>query len=71
MRGVVRGCDYFFIVCYVLTTGSKAIQNTSVRRCSDLRVTADQIIFHTFPEKPRCLYTRLATVDYRRPLSEF
>ena len=71
MRGVVRRCDYFLIVCYVLTTGSKAIQNTSFRWCSDLRVTANQIIFHTFREKPRGLHTRLATVDYRRPLSEF
>ena len=37
----------------------------------DLRVTANQIICHTFREKSRGLRTRLATVNHRRPFSHF
>ena len=39
--------------------------------CSDLRVTANQIIFHTFRGKSRGLHTRLATVNHRRLFSDF
>ena len=34
-----------------LTTGPKAKQSPSFTWCSDLRVTANQVIFHTFREK--------------------
>ena len=61
----------YFATCYVLTTSPKANQNLSFTWCSDLRVTANQIIFHTFLEKSRGLHTRLATVNHRRPFSDF
>ena len=62
-------CDDFQIACYVLTTGPKTNQNTLFAWCSGLRVTANQIIFHTLREKSRGLHTRLTTVNHRRPFS--
>ena len=50
---VVHECDDFMVTCYVLTTGPKANQNTSFTWCSDLQVSANQIIFHTFWKKSR------------------
>ena len=66
MRVVVRECDDFLFACYVLTTSPKANQKFSFTWCSDLRVTANQIIFHTFWEKSRGLHARLATENHRR-----
>ena len=62
MRVVVSECDDFLVARYVLTTDPKANQNPSFTSCSDLRVTANQII--TWPP-----FTRLATVNHRRPFS--
>ena len=66
MHLVVGECYDFLIACYVLTTGPKANQKPSFKWCSDLRVTANQIMFHTFREKSRGRHTRLATENLRR-----
>ena len=68
---VVRDCDNFPIACYVLTTGPKANQNPSFTWYSDLWVTANQIIFHTFWEKSHGLHTWLAMVNHRCPFCNF
>ena len=46
-------------------------QKPSFTWCSDLRVTANQIMFHTFREKSRGLHTRLATENLRRHFLAF
>ena len=68
---VVHKGNNFLVTSYVLTTGPKANQNPSITWCSDLRITANQIIFHTFQEKSHGLHTRLSTVNHRRPFSDF
>ena len=71
MGVVVHKGNNFLVTSYVLTTGPKANQNPSITWCSDLRITANQIIFHTFQEKAHGLHTRLSTVNHRRPFSDF
>ena len=71
MHVVVFECEDFLVACYVLMTGPKANQTPSFTWCSDLQVTANQIILHIFQEQSRGLHTRLATVNHRRPFSDF
>ena len=71
MHVVVFECEDFLVACYVLMTGPKANQTPSFTRCSDLQVTANQIILHIFQEQSRGLHTRLATVNHRHPFSDF
>ena len=68
---LVFECEDFLVACYVLTTGPKANQTPSFTWCSDLRVTANQIILHIFQEQSRGLHTWLATVNHKRPFSDF
>ena len=51
--------------------GPRANQNHSFTLCSDLRVTANQIIFHTSCEKSHGLDTLLAMENHRRSFSNF
>ena len=46
-------------------------EHPSFTWCSDLRVIANQIIYHTFQENSRGLHTRLAMPNHRRPFSNF
>lgn len=72
-RVVVCKSNNFLVTCYVLMTGLKANQNPSITwctHCSDLEITANQIIFHIFQQKSSGLHTRLTMVNYRRPFSD-
>ena len=46
-------------------------EHPSFTWCSDLQVTANQIIYHTFREKSHGLHTRLAMPNHRGPFSDF
>ena len=49
-------------------------QNPSIAwctHCSDLQITANQIIFHIFQEKSCGFHTRLPMVNHRCPFSDF
>ena len=71
MHVLVFEREDFLVACYVLMTGPKANQTPSFTWCSDLRVTANQIILHIFQEQSRGLHTWLATVNHKRPFSDF
>ena len=55
-------------------TGPKANQNPAITwctHCSDLEITANQIIFHIFQQKSSGIHTKLAMVNHRCPFSDF
>ena len=69
---VVCECDDFLVAFYVLTTDPKANQNPSFTWCSDLRVTANQIILHTFRNQSRGLHIyTISNSESQTPLLKF
>ena len=72
MGVVVCECDDFLAACYVLMTGPKVNPNPSFTWCSDLQVTANQIILHTFRNQPRGLHIyTISNSESQTPLLKF
>ena len=74
MQAFQLDTEIHYCFAWVLMTGPEANQNPSITwctHCSDLQITANQIIFHIFQEKSRGLHTRLPMLNHRRPFSDF